>query len=188
MTAASRPHPTAAQLASYVVESEAPDESGGAVRRHLEGGCEFCIVAVRRLMELAHEHAGEELRPARRPSWIVPRHLPAPPAAAGTSHLASVRIVCAAGRYELDLLLREYEAPATLRLVGQITRAGRVYEPVRDLPLVLVDAATACPGAETRTDRFGEFDLACRVDATWVLRLGPEGTTPNVLVWDGEPR
>jgi hypothetical protein len=181
-------HPTAAQLASYVVRSDDDDESVRAVRRHIESGCEFCIVAVNRLLELVQRLEDEELKPARRgASWIVPRRTPVATATT-TPHRANVRIACVAGPYSLDLLLRECRAPAELRLVGQVTRADRIYEPVPDLPTELVFAADSETCATGRTDAFGEFDFACPVDRTYGLALGSGPDRPCVLLWDGEPR
>jgi hypothetical protein len=187
-TTTTQGHPTAAQLASYVVRSDDADESVRAVRRHIEGGCEFCIVAVNRLLELVQRLGDEELKPARRgANWIVPRRTPVATASA-TPHRANVRIACVAGPYSLDLLLRECKAPAELRLVGQVTRAGRVYEPVPDLPIELVFAADSGVCAIGRTDAFGEFDFACPVARTYGLALGAGPSRPCVLLWDGEPR
>jgi hypothetical protein len=188
MTAIAERHPTAAQLASYVVRSEDADDGVRAVRRHLEGGCEFCIVAVNRLLELVQRLEDEELKPAQRgTSWIVPRRAPVVTATA-TPHRANVRIACVARPYSIDLLLRECIAPAELRLVGQVTRADRVYEPFADLPLELRVAANAETWATARTDAFGEFDLVCPADHTYGLALGSGPDRPCVLLWDGEPR
>jgi hypothetical protein len=188
MTTITERHPTAAQLASYVVRSEDADDSVCAVRRHLESGCEFCIVAVNRLLELVQRLEDEELKPAKRgANWIVPRRTPVATATA-TPHHANVRIACVAGPYAIDLLLRECDAPAELRLVGQVTRADRVYEPVADLPLELVFATDSGTCATGRTDAFGEFDFVCPVNRTYGLALGTGPDRPCVLLWDGEPR
>jgi hypothetical protein len=188
MTTLTGHHPTAAQLASYVVRSDEDNDGVRTVRRHLESGCEFCIVAVNRLLELVQGLEDEELKPARRAaSWIVPRRTPVPTATA-TPHRANVRIACVAGPYSIDLLLRECSAPAELRLVGQVTRADQVYEPAADLPLELVFATDSRTCAAVRTDAFGEFDLVCPTNRTYGLALGTGPNRPCVLLWDGEPR
>ena len=188
MSTITQEHPTAAQLASYVVRSEDRDDGVRAVRRHLEDGCEFCIVAVNRLLELVQRLEDEELEPAHRSAnWIVPRRTPVATASA-TPHRANLRIACVAGPYSIDLLLRECDAPAELRLVGQVTRADRVYEPVADLPLELVFATDQGTCATGRTDAFGEFDFESPVHRTYGLALGSGPDRPCVLLWDGEPR
>ena len=181
-------HPTAAELASYVVHSEDADDNVRAVRRHLESGCEFCIVAVDRLLELVQRLEDEELKPAKRAAnWIVPRRTPVATATA-TPHRANLRIACVAGPYTIDLLLRECNAPAEMRLVGQVTRADRVHEPVADLPLELVFSTNSGTCATGRTDAFGEFDFVFPVNRTYGLALGTGTNRPCVLLWDGEPR
>ena len=188
MTTLTDHHPTAAQLASYVVRSEDADDSVRAVRRHLESGCEFCIVAVNRLLELVRHLEDEELKPARRgANWIVPRRTPIATATA-TPHRANVRIACVAGPYSIDLLLRECSAPAELRLVGQVTMADQAYAPAADVPLELVSASDSEVCAIARTDAFGEFDFVCPSDRTYGLALGTGSDRPCVLLWDGEPR
>ena len=181
------PHPTAGELARYVVQTDDPDASDREVGRHLESGCEFCIVAVGRLLELAKERAGPELKPADRPRWVIPPRRAVPRPDACDSPLAGFRITCHAGEWEVDLLGRECAAPAELRIVGQIARADSIYEPVGDLPIRLVDAASRELVA-VRTDAFGEFDLVARVNETVGLVLGDGSEAPCVLVWDGEPR
>lgn len=181
-------HPTAAQLASYVVRSDEGDDGVRIVRRHLESGCEFCIVAVNRLLELVQGLADEELKPSRRAAnWIVPQRTSIATATA-TPHRANVRIACVAGPYAIDLLLRECSVPAELRLVGQVTRADEVYAPAADLAVELIFASDSGTYTSARTDAFGEFDLVCPSDRTYGLALGTGPDRPCVLLWDGEPR
>lgn len=180
-------HPTAGELARYVVQADEPDECVREVRRHLESGCEFCIVAVGRLLELAQERAGPELQPARRPRWVVPQRRNVPRPDASDSTLAGFRVTCRVGPFEIDLLARESAAPAQLRMVGQITRKDEVYAPVADLAVGLVDAGSQELG-EARTDAFGEFDLVAPVHSTVGLVVGDGADAACVLIWDGEPR
>ena len=99
--------------------------------------------------------------------------------------LADLQLVCGAGPYELDILVREQLSAPTLRIVGQVTRGDRIYEPVADLPLVLVTANLSDTVADTRTDDFGEFDMETDRNAAYALRLGRDEDAPCVLIWEG---
>ncbi len=99
--------------------------------------------------------------------------------------LSDLQLVCGAGPYELDILVREQLSSPTLRIVGQVTRGDRIYEPVADLPLVLVRANMSDTVADTRTDDFGEFDMEADRDAAYGLRLGRDENAPCVLIWGG---
>ena len=174
-------HPTAGELARYAVADEERDES---VRAHLEGGCGICVLAVRRLREIAA--MGDEDPASDDRGWIVPRRISFHQGGARGAARADVQLVCGAGPYELDVLVREVGAPRPqLEIVGQVMRAGSIFEPVPDLALSLVDAGTARPLSTTETDEFGEFDLRSGLEGSYGLRLGPGDGAPCVLVWGG---
>ena len=69
-------------------------------------------------------------------------------------------------------------------IVGQVTHAGRVYEPVANLTLKLVEVKAPVPVMSTSTDSFGEFDFMSLEEATYGIRLGASNDAPTVLVWD----
>ena len=91
-----------------------------------------------------------------------------------------------AGPFELDILIRDLEAQRRLEFAGQVTRGGRVFEPVSGLELDLVEAKKEQAVAGTTTDRFGEFDMQSERTSQYGLRLGKSEDAPCVLVWDGE--
>ena len=170
-------HPTAADLSRYAMHDEG-DNRMSAVEEHLDMGCDLCRAAVRRLRRLSGSLPRGELALAPRPGWTVPS------CPAGASPW---QVACSVPPLELDALVRESEAPAGVLVVGQITRSGRVYEPVRKLCVALVDANTEKTLARARTDEYGEFDLTASGNGTYGVRMGEGAGAPVVLVWDGEP-
>ncbi len=99
--------------------------------------------------------------------------------------LSDLQLVCGVGPYELDILVREQLSAPTLQIVGQVTLGDRIYEPVADLPLVLVKANMSDTVADTRTDNFGEFNMESDRSAAYGLRLGRDEDAPCVLIWEG---
>jgi hypothetical protein len=99
-----------------------------------------------------------------------------------------VQLLCDAGAFELDLLVRVHPARGEFDLLGQVTLGGSIYKPVADLELTLVEGGDRREAACTKTDDFGEFDLMSQ-DARRVygLRVGAGAEAPCVLVWDGNP-
>jgi len=174
-------HPTAGELARYAVADE---ERSQDVRKHLESGCGVCLLAIRRLQEIV---AMTEAVPAPAVrDWIVPKRIAFHQGGLRGSALADVQMICTVGSYELDLLVRETDGPErSLEIVGQVTRAGRVFEPVADLPLALVEARTREDTARAETDEFGEFDVSSPCGNTYGLRLGASADAPCILVWGG---
>jgi hypothetical protein len=173
-------HPSPGELARYAV---ADQERCETVRRHLESGCGVCLLAVRRLQEIVAAAEGDDAVVPR--GWVVPQRIALHPAAGqrGTSR-SDVQILCTAGPYDLDILVRDPGgAGRALDLVGQVTRAGDAYEPVADLPVVLVEAGTGCAAGQTTTDAFGEFDLRFGPGGTHGLRLGTTPDAPCLLLW-----
>jgi hypothetical protein len=118
-------------------------------------------------------------------AWIVPKRIRRPRGARAGA-LEDIQLICGAGPYELDILVREHDGPTQLEIVGQVTLAGRVYEPVPNLRLQLIEAHGEYPVQQARTDDFGEFDLASRAKRSrYGLRVGDASDAPCVLVWEG---
>ncbi len=117
-------------------------------------------------------------------SWIRPPQLRAR-ARVRTGDRADTQIVCGVGPYELDVLVREFATKGDLEMLGQVTRAERIHEPVMDLHMELVAAPTCAEVGATQTDEFGEFAFGRQPDAAYGLRLGRGQDAPCVLVWEG---
>ncbi|MCZ6573961.1 MAG: hypothetical protein O7C98_12455 [Planctomycetota bacterium] len=96
--------------------------------------------------------------------------------------------MCRVGDFELDVVVRMRGTPAHLEIVGQVTHAGRVYEPVANLTLKLIGVKAPVPVMSTSTDSFGEFDFMALEEATYGIRLGASNDAPTVLVWDDGQR
>jgi len=175
-------HVSQSVLARYAV---APDRSAprfDQVREHLAAGCVRCAAFVESFRETAKRSTGGH------EAWIVPKLVVVGRDARGGA-LADFHIVCGAGPFELDVLVREHETMPELEIVGQVTRSGHIYDPVTNLPLGLVATADTEPVVEATTDSFGEFNLGWRRDGAYGLRLGSRPDAPCVLVWEGgEPQ
>ena len=117
-------------------------------------------------------------------SWIRPPQLTSR-AHVRAGHKADTQILCGVGPYELDVLVREFARGGDLELLGQVTRAERIHEPVSDLRMELVAAPACTEVGATRTDEFGEFAFGRQPDAAYGLRLGRGEDAPCVLVWEG---
>lgn len=104
---------------------------------------------------------------------------------ARAGQLADIQLVCGAGPYELDVLVRELEGPTGVDFVGQITRAESIHEPVSDLPLTLVAAQEEQDVGDAITNEFGEFAFARQPNTAYGLRVGQHEDSPCVLVWEG---
>ena len=96
-----------------------------------------------------------------------------------------IQLVCGAGPFELDVLVRDLEAERRLEFAGQVTLGGSVYEPVSGLPLKLVEAEGELAVASSTTDGFGEFDMESERSRQYGIRLGGSRDAPCVLVWEG---
>ena len=119
--------------------------------------------------------------------WIIPKRIVHESGVRGGA-LADVQLICGAGPYEVDILVREHQVPSRLEIVGQITLGGRIHEPVSGLQIELVDSGKSTTAGDTRTDGFGEFDLESNDKRrTYGLRLGAEAEAPCVLVWEQIP-
>ena len=126
------------------------------------------------------------IRVAERLGWIVPQRIRTSRAAARGEALVDLQLICGAGPYELDVLLREQGNGGVLDIIGQVTRAESIYEPVSSLRLDLVEGRGSETVACTETDNFGEFDLAAEREGIFGLRLGDATDAPCILIWEGE--
>ena len=119
--------------------------------------------------------------------WIVPKCL-CPVAQGRRGDVGTdVHLLCRAGDYELDVLVRDRAAGPCLEIVGQVTLSQHVFEPAPGLPLALVLAASSEAVHETRTNRFGEFDFGPSRGSAYGVRIGHGPEAPCVLVWEGPP-
>ncbi|MHC4816913.1 MAG: hypothetical protein ACYTF8_02465 [Planctomycetota bacterium] len=120
--------------------------------------------------------------------WISPRRVVRRRGGVGDEVTDDVQLLCDAGAFELDLLVRVHPARGEFDLLGQVTLGGSIYKPVADLELTLVEGGDRREAGRTKTDDFGEFDLMSQ-DARRVygLRVGAGAEAPCVLVWDGNP-
>ncbi|MHC4973269.1 MAG: hypothetical protein ACYTG3_13155 [Planctomycetota bacterium] len=120
--------------------------------------------------------------------WISPRRVVRRRGGIGDEVTDDVQLLCDAGPYELDLLVRVHPARGEFDLLGQVTLGGSIYRPVADLELTLVAGADELDAARTRTDDFGEFDLMSGdAGLAYGLRVGAGAEALCVLVWDGNP-
>jgi hypothetical protein len=114
----------------------------------------------------------------------IPTPLP-PPSDLRVGTMPDVQLVSNAGPYEVEVLVRVL-SPADIEIVGQVTWAGRVHEPVSDLELVLYDADALVPVGTARTNHFGEFTLGRLRALRYYVSLGATKDAPCLLIWEGE--
>ena len=126
---------------------------------------------------------------SRPDGWISPRRVVRRRGGVGDAVTDDVQLLCDAGPYQLDLLVRVHPARGEFDLLGQVTLGGSIYRPVAGLELTMVEAGDRREAACTKTDDFGEFDLMSG-DARLVygLRVGHGAEAPCALVWDGDAR
>jgi hypothetical protein len=174
-------HLSADAIADFAYSSKPAAAEFDRVREHLAEGCRLCAVQVAAFVR-GGPWAHDESRHLA--GWIVPRRIARPhPTRAGV--LADYQLVCGAGEYELDVIVREIESPQRIDIGGQVTRAMALHDPARDVPLTLVEARGSQVVARTRTDGFGEFDFAAACGTRYGLRVGDGGDAPCILVWEG---
>lgn len=178
-------HPSTADLIWYAVTADKSDKRVAAVREHLHSGCDRCVLVVQRFRETSTEQPFHEDMSVLEPGWIVPRRIVVVQDAQRAGAAPDVHLIVGAGPYELDILMRERKRSAELEMAGQVTRAGRIYEPVVNLSLELVESRAARIVTDTQTDKFGEFDLVSSTDGCFGVRLGKDENAPCVLVWEG---
>jgi hypothetical protein len=111
-------------------------------------------------------------------SWIVPASVT--PVKGIRSSQPDLQVLCDAGPYELDILVRPFKQ---LEFYGQVISAEHVFQPVEDLPVTLVWAEADIE--TTKTNAFGEFRFASARRGAYGLRLGQDPDAPCVLVWGG---
>jgi len=112
-------------------------------------------------------------------SWIVPPRIVKVKGVRGSDQ-PDLQILCDAGPYELDLLVRPFKQ---LEFYGQVISAEHVFQPAIDLEVTLVWSDADIEA--TRTNAFGEFRFASARRGAYGLRLGQEASAPCVLVWGG---
>jgi hypothetical protein len=118
-------------------------------------------------------------------SWIRPKSVRRSEGHRGAA-TADLQIICGAGPYEIDVLVREHASPEGLDVTGQVTRAENLHEPIPSLPLTLVEAEQFRSVEEGRTDDYGEFAFGHHRKGVYGLRLGTDANAPCVLVWEGD--
>ncbi len=175
-------HPTRQDLARFALSDDPGAAAHDNVRRHVHAGCRDCEKVLFALCVMPPEQCRATARTV--PGWIRPRRIESRHSLR-TGALADYQLVCGAGPYELDVLVREVEETPILKYQGQVTLAGRIHEPAADLSLYLIEATTPDTLVGTNTNTFGEFGLASRRDGCYGLRLGSASEAPCVLVWEG---
>lgn len=148
------------------------------VADHLRAGCKHCEAWL-----ALHGPAVSELPPSPE-TWIQPQRLRAT-GNVRAGDLADVSLICSAGPYELDVLIRELQTPPSLAIAGQVTQAERIHEPVPALELALLEASTSGVVMATTTNEFGEFDFPTLGEEQYGLRCGEDPASPVILLWDG---
>lgn len=113
--------------------------------------------------------------------WVVPNRV-ARVEGVRSAGLPDFKMICTAGPYEVDVLVRPGQK---LELYGQVTRADDVYSPVSKVVMTLVDRDGWPVSRDVRTDDYGEFDLSTKRDGVFGVRIGEEPDAPCVLVWKG---
>ena len=113
-------------------------------------------------------------RPERRP----------PPGDLRVGTMPDVQLVGRTGPYEIEVLVRVL-SPTEIELLGQVTLAERVHEPVCNVGVVLYDAEALRAVASVRTNHFGEFDLGRLPSARYFVAVGGTQEAPTMLVWEG---
>jgi hypothetical protein len=101
--------------------------------------------------------------------------------------IPDVQLVGGVGPFEVDVLIRVLPT-GRIEIVGQVTHAERIHEPVGNLAVALCDADAIDTVARTRTNAFGEFDLGGVREGRYALALGEGRDAPWLLVWEGGAR
>ena len=114
--------------------------------------------------------------------WIVPEAAAVSGLGTRGARAPDLRLTCAAGPYDVDLLVHERPDPGRVEMTGQVLRLDGGHDPVCGLRLDVVEAGA--PGVVTaaETDRFGEFDLRLPCEGRFGLRLGRAPEAPCVLI------
>ncbi len=172
-------HLPAAELHRFATATDQGADHFEWARHHLNAGCKVCGEIVHAAQQRARAPVAPDL-----PNWIRPQRVHAS-GGSRAGMLADTKLVCGAGPYEVDVLVREFAAPECLEFLGQVTRGDSIHHPVAELPLSLVRAEPGEVVSTTSTDEFGEFDLSSDPVGAYGLRLGDDDDAPCVLVWEG---
>lgn len=170
-------HATAEEIARLALSNHPAASEFRETRRHLVDcpECREMFAACRMTRSPALDANG----------WILPRKVERP-ADQRAGVLADHQLVCGAGDYELDVIVREIDAPQRLDIGGQVTQAQALHDPARHVPLRLLEAQGKAIVSSTETDDFGEFDFSARPGCRYGLLVGERRDAPCVLVWDGD--
>ncbi len=180
-------HFTEPELALFAISNERSASRFRALRDHLEEGCRPCAQVVKTYRGLTTESppSTTEIMCVRAdPTWIRPRRVVSV-VGMRAGMLPDIKLICAAGPYELELRVREFANPSRLELSGQVVRADGVHEPVPELPLSLIGMTDDSLLVEGRTDVSGEFGLTLPRCGPLGLRLGLGHDAPCIAVWEG---
>lgn len=116
-------------------------------------------------------------RPAR--ATLAPRR-----ADLRAGSIPDLQLIAGVGPYEVDVLIRMLEE-GRVEIIGQVTGAERVQEPVTHLPLSLYETGELSCVARCETDAFGEFQLHGKASGRYVLALGASRAAPCLLIYEG---
>lgn len=116
-------------------------------------------------------------------TWIRPERV-VRTAGRRSGDLADTKLICGAGPFEVDVLVREFARAEGLEFHGQVTWAERVHEPVTGIPVALITPARNAVLGDAATNEFGEFDLRSPPMAQVGLRIGDAPDAPCLLVWE----
>ena len=98
--------------------------------------------------------------------------------------MPDTQLVGRTGPYEVEVLVRVL-SDDEIEILGQVTLAERVHEPVCNTRVVLYDAEALTAVGSVRTDHFGEFDLGRLPSARYFIAVGGKHEAPTMLVWEG---
>lgn len=177
-------HPTERELSLFSQAEDPQHPRFEAVQRHLAGGCAQCAVAVLRARGRPFDPAEIDSPPPQLAEWLKARRV-VRTTATRAGVVADFQLICGAGPYELDILVREFDSPARLRIGGQVVLRDAVASPAVDLGVALLESGDRTLVAVTRTDAFGEFLLESAFGGHYGLRIGDHDDAPVVQVWDG---
>jgi hypothetical protein len=171
-------HISSDELMAYAWSEDRTRPEFRHIADHLGAGCKHCEAWL-------SLHGPVVSTPPRFPAaWIKPKRFRvAGNVRAGA--LADVSLLCNAGPYELDVLIRELPSPPSLAIAGQVTQAERIHEPVPALDLALLDPSSSGVVLATTTNEFGEFDFPTLGEEPYGLRCGEDPTSPVILLWEG---
>ena len=132
----------------------------------------------------ASDAPGHDPALRRRPllRWVMPRRVTPVGGMRGIG-MAESMLNCTAGPYELNVQVRDYEHESEVQVVGRVTQAGHLHQPVHDLLVGLVEPGCSTVYVNAITDRFGEFHLSWRRAKALGLQVGYGAEAPCVLVW-----